>query len=52
MGEHVACNGAHRNAFKMPMKKRDHLEPMHRYEDSIKINLKAGGHQLNFTGSE
>jgi hypothetical protein len=52
MGEHVACNGEHRNAYKMPMKKRDHLKQMHRYEDKIKMNLKGRGHQLKFTASE
>jgi hypothetical protein len=52
IGEHVACNGEHRNVYKMPMKKRDHLKPMHIYGDSIKINLKGRGYQLNFTGSE
>jgi hypothetical protein len=25
MGEHVACNGEKRNAYEMPMMKRDHL---------------------------
>jgi hypothetical protein len=51
MGEHAACNGEHRNAYKMLMKKRHHLKPIHRYEDSIKINLKGREHQLNFIGS-